>query len=489
MAKHRAPQGPPEQPGRPPHRAPEKAKEPPRKPEIARPPAKPAARPRDRFEEVRAHHDAAMEQLERAEIIHTGKMDFKLARRWVRERQEVFKKPRRRGIYTDPTLLRGCHERGRVLARSPKKEKAGQIREIQAFLQREFQRGRAEVFTAFTRTPIALANPKADEELKKFDDYFPENFEDKPEQERLAIVERVAAQLGIKDDPRTLDALVLDLEKQKSDVGFLSREQVIVAMSAQSARTDNPEEAFAAAVASSPELRREYEAYVSVWRSEHVSSVYGPEIPQVDGAKVEKLSRDASFFVVHTIEDQGLKLHLGENNLGEIHFGSMMRDVALYSVDGQPRLFIYDENADKGVVGPVDPKEVRVALGNIMIDTYFSGKFQEFSTSGTEQDPTKVADAALFGIAHKLLPEMEKGQEDLNENQHYILDNLARLFVRPDTQYVSMGDKTEFLRRVVNDPALRDEARNFLLENDFSAPDNMMTMSDFESALRERGAH
>ncbi|MBI2638363.1 hypothetical protein HYW83_02125 [Candidatus Peregrinibacteria bacterium] len=480
MAKTRPPQGPPEQPGRPPEQSGEKPKS--KKLEIPRAPLEPP-KPRERYADVRSRAEAAHRDLDYQERVVAGKIDFREAREQRKKRQEVFKKPRRLGVYIDQDLLREFHERSRVLSRSPKKDQPRLMKEAHKFFMHRLRIRQAEALTELSRQSIPTIDPKFDEAFKRLDDAVPEDYETWTTERRMAIARTIASQYGVGEDPAVVDAVLLDLEKQKSDVDQLSQETMIAAMAQQSGKIDDPEKAFAAAVQSSPELRRQYEEYVAVWKSENVAEIYGQSPPEVQGAKVELLSHEQSIFAVRTIEDDGVTLHIGENNLGEIHFGNIVRDVALYSVDGQPKLFIYDENADKGVVGPVDPKEVRAALGNIMIDTYFSEKFREFSTGNTEQDPTKVVDTSLFKIVHALLPDMQERQEELDARQRQFLDNLARLLVAPDHKYVSMPDKVEFLRRLVADPETQANARKFLTENYIGPPGNAKNMSEFEAAF------
>lgn len=483
------PAQPPQQPGERPKR---------RKMEIPKPPRENA----DRFGEVRAHHDAAILELE-AEIVKRdaeidkglmeGNADPKMIEAQSRrERNLLIKLGSKRAFFAD-RVARDLPRIVRELSREkkPPREMRGVIRR-RLFQRIEFGQAKALVFISGKSPPLAEPT-KFRESFTKLKGIIPDNFSDLPTAEQLAVAKKVKDEFHSQKSAEELMMFLVQFKMTGAPLEIFVRafenEQFTASFVRHAAVTGDVQKVFEESLQQAPpEIREQYRRYRETCESQALVDFFQAP-PEVAGAEVVSPSQDQSIFAIQTIEDNGVILHLGANNLGEIHFGSLVRNVALYSVDGQPKLFIYDENADKGVVGPIDPKEVRAALGNIVVDTYFSEKFMEFSTRDSEQDPTKVVDASLFKIAHAFLPEMEVQQEVLSARQKAVLSNLVRFLVAPDASYVSMGDKVLFLRRVAADPAQTDAARKFLAENDFSASEKAISMSDFEARVKGSTIH
>lgn len=487
---NRAPQGPPEQPGK---QRPERRLDSRRRLEI---PSRPREVP-DRIAEIHGRHDAAQLELDAADAKADAEIEKGLTEGNA-DRAAVKAQAYRRLKFLarlGPTRAFFAHRTVRDLPRvlrealDQKKPPQEVSRFARQRLSRAIELNKAKMIMLVMGTSPPLAEEeKFQKAFDKLKALIPDNFLELPEAEKLRIAQQVKGTFHLPESAEELRFFLVEFKTTGVPLETLAaafqNEKFTRAFTAQAARTSDVQQAFEASLQQAPpELQEQYRRYQEVCQSESMADVFKPP-PKIDGARVEPLSPDQSLFAVHTIKADGIVLHMGENHRGEVHFGSMVRDVALYSVNGKPRLFIYDENADKGVVGPVDPIEVRAALSNIVIDTYFSEKFREFSTSGTEQDPTKVVDTALFKIVHAFLPEMRDGSsEELYARQQRMLANLARLLVAPDKKYVSIADKVEFLRRVVDDPAQQDAARKFLAENDFSVPENTVTISDFENLI------
>jgi hypothetical protein len=185
---------------------------------------------------------------------------------------------------------------------------------------------------------------------------------------------------------------------------------------------------------------------------------------------------------VSEIHESGIIIHMGSQNLGEVHFGAMVRRVALYSVNGKPKLFIYDRNADRGIRGPIDPAEVRAELAHALIDDYFSQKFREFATSAAEKDPSKILDRRLFKIVHAFLPSgSDEHMDTLDALQRRIIRNIAILFATPDSTHISLQDKARFLNeRISSQPDRLAIAKRKLHERDFP---EKFSLSEFASKL------
>ncbi|GEM_PF-5141171 len=471
-----------------------------------RPPEQSGERPRqmrvDRFDEVPAHHDAAILQLE-AEIVKAdaeidrglveGNVDPKMVETQSRrERNFLRKLGARRAFFADRTvrdLPRITRELSR--AKKPPREMRGVIRQ-RLFQKIELGQAKALVFISGKSPPLA-EQKKFRESLAILKNIIPDNFPDLPAAEQLAIAQKVKDAFHSPKSAEELMTFLVQFRMTGAPLETFVRafedEAFFASFVQKAAVTGDVQKVFEESLQQAPpEIQEQYRRYRETCESQAMVGFFQPP-PEVAGAQVGLLSREQSIFAVRTIEDDGITLHLGANNLGEIHFGSLVRNVALYSVHGQPKLFIYDENADKGIVGPVDLKEVRATLGNMVIDTYFSERFREYSTRNTEQDPTKVVDASLIKIAHAFLPNMEADQETLDARQQAVLSRLARLLVAPDVRYVSMGDKVKFLQRVVADPSQTDAARKFLAEGDFLASAETISMSNFEAHIKGSATH
>lgn len=401
-----------------------------------------------------------------------GEGDFKAIKKQVAERLKLAKRPKKRKT----SISFDSIERLRLRARSITKDKipdAAQRRlnfralEV-ADLQQQMDVHRAEILAVVQKQRINIA--KADEfnvAMARFRAIVPENFEHCKKEKQLQIAEAVATQNNLDEGPEAVRAVLLDFEKQESDVQMLEHslqnDAFLDAYLKNVSDGNGSEKAFVEAVSESPELQEEFRQYERTWRSENVSDVF---LPPVAGASVEPFT---GTFDAASVETPGATFEMGADNRGAVEFGNNRYEVAVFAVDGRPQLFIFDENADRGVVGPLEPKSDVVAreLGNREIDGFFSKKFREYVTADSEKDPTKIPDVSLMKISARLLPDIAgKTAEQLDPRERRVIENLARLFVTPDSKvgsnYIAIEEKVRFFDRKIGDDDFRERCSALL---------------------------
>lgn len=312
----------------------------------------------------------------------------------------------------------------------------------------------------------------------------------KTKKERFVVIRQLLeAQKGtvkVKASIDEVDKTLVTFAAHEDKIGVYSAviasDKASAAFVQKAAVTDNPEQAFAAAAEADPEVKALYEQYQRTWYQEQFSDVFPPETSAVPGATPPEPQQ--VFNAQRVIEAAGVRFDLaGGSNTGEIRFGSMVREAAVLNVNGEPKLFIYDKNADRGVRGPLELSNVRPELLYSMVDEYFSDKFREFATAESEKDPTKVADSRLLKICHALLPEIaDNTGNSLDGRQRRIIANLARLFAAPDKESVSMDDKTRaFVEKMAAHPEQAAFAKDMLARRGFA--DRGVTISGFLAGL------
>lgn len=464
------------------------------RPPKEKPQAKPGApitreKAREGIAGVRDRAEAAMRELEYEMRVMTGEMKREFMKARVDARLE-FRKKGKKGFFIDYALTSRIYERMRTFRNKRKEWKRARLEAKQDLVR--YRRAREfEALSVITHVSVPAGDTKQlARAFRRLDDAVPENFEHLKKEEQLRISGAVVTQFGVSEDPVYVRAVLLDLEKQKDDAAFMERaleeERVAMALISQSAETDDPEKAVTEALKEgSPELQKAYEEYLEVWRSENVVDVFAAPMPEISGAEVLSLSEERAAAAVTEIHESGVIIHMGSQNLGEVHFGTMVRRVALYSVNGEPKLFIYDRNADRGVRGPIDPTEVRAELAHALVDDYFSEQFLDLVGRGSEADPQKIADAKLFGIVHAFLPPgSDEHMDRLDATQRYIIRNVAILFATPDSTHISLEDKARFLNeRIASQPDRLATAKRKLNERDFPGK---FSLSEFASKLGPR---
>jgi len=232
----------------------------------------------------------------------------------------------------------------------------------------------------------------------------------------------------------------------------------------------DPEEAFEKAMKkSSLKLQKSFKKYSKQWQNSSVSDVFSENTGTVAGVKVEVPSGDEVKAAVVAYQQEGVHIDIPSGgNVGVVHIGNEIeRDAAIYYVDGSPKLFVYDRNADEGIRGPIDSSKAKEAFFEMSIDDYFSKKFREFATFDSEKDPTKVADNKLLKVAHAFFPDSALNKIALDVGTKQLLDNFAYLCVTVDEKYLSMSKKIDFFDRISNDPLASYAAKKILSERDF----------------------
>lgn len=211
------------------------------------------------------------------------------------------------------------------------------------------------------------------------------------------------------------------------------------------------DQALEAAAAASPDgFGKKYREYVATWEQEQFKEILEPPVLDViPGAAPPGESQIAE---AQRAIPAGVTFNIENGNEGEIQFGSLIRDAAIISVNNQPRLVVYDSNADRGFVGPTEPAKAKEVMRSIAIDAYFTEQFQKSSTLDSEKDPAKMRDAKLLDVVHKFLPNGGEGQTDrLTDLERGLVENLVRLLVKPDKEFISVQDKAKFLLRIAED--------------------------------------
>ncbi|MDP2643286.1 MAG: hypothetical protein Q8P62_05590 [Candidatus Peregrinibacteria bacterium] len=247
----------------------------------------------------------------------------------------------------------------------------------------------------------------------------------------------------------------------------------------------DPEEAFEKAMKkSSLKLQKSFEKYSKQWQSSNVSDVFSENVVTVAGVKVEVPAGDDVKAAVAAYQQEGVRIDIpADSHVGMVHIGSgIVREVAMYYVNGSPKLFVYDGNADKGVRGPIDSAKAKEAFFEMSIDDYFSKKFREFATFDSEKDPTKVADNKLLKVAHAFFPDSALNKIALDAGTRQLLDNFAYLCVTPDERYLSMNKKIDLFDLIANDPLTSYDAKKILSERNFVKTKG--TLSVFEEELK-----
>jgi hypothetical protein len=263
-----------------------------------------------------------------------------------------------------------------------------------------------------------------------------------------ARAEKALVVFGVQDDK---SKLVLQAIKTKAFVDT-------------AVRTGDTTQAFQAAVESSPELKKQYEQYVKTWEQEQFKEVFGVKTvaTEVPGAGTPDMPQ--IFEAERAIENSGVRVQFGNGNEGRIFLGDLSRDAAIVTVEGKTKLVVYDKNADRGFVGPIEPSQAKETMRGIAIDAYFTKKFQEFSTMDSEKDPAKMKDAKLLDAVHKFLPNGGEGNSDkLSTDEKAIIENLVKLLVKTDKEIVLTEDKVRFLLEYVAvDPQRLAKAKKLL---------------------------
>lgn len=432
---------------------------------------------------VRANAEAIFKRLDYYAKVAFGDIPPELMRANTDARLNLRKIPKK-GLRFDRDYLVPLHER----MRSHRKKKKPLKEAIAKGLDdnRRFLRARQiEAMFVATGLRVKIGDTQAIAEARrKFCEIIPDDLPSSKE-EQLHIAQNVIQQFDSSADPEYVRTVIVDLEKQEDDAVLFERalqeEQVAQAFAEQSVAIDDPEKAFAEALKKgSPELQKAYDEYLAFWNSESVADVIAPLMPEILNVSLETASEVQTRAAVSEIHESGVTIHMGSQNYGEVHFGTLVRPCALYAVNGEPKLFIYDRNADRGVRGPIDPTEVRAELAHALMDEYFSEQFRHFAGAGSEVDPQKIADAKLFKIVHAFLPPgSDEHMDRLDATQHKIIRNLAILFATPDsTTHISLENKARFLEaQIISQPDRLAMARRWLQENDLTS--EKLTFSEF----------
>lgn len=394
--------------------------------------------------------EAAMHEMEYEARVMMGEMKREFMKARLDARLE-FRKKGKKGFFMDHALTSRVYERMHTFHNKRKEWKRARL-EAKQDLSRYRRTREFEALSVITHVSVPAGDTeKLARAFRRLDDAVPENFEHLKKEEQLRISGAVVTQFGVSEDPAYVRAVLLDLEKQKGDVALMERaleeERVAVALISQSAETDDSEKAVAAAFKEgSPELQKAYEEYLEVWRSENVTDVFAPLIPEIPGTTEPSESDIAG--AVNAFTGTEVKLDFVGTNYGNVSFGKIRKSALLLTVNDELKLYILDPNADRGRRGPINlnPAEVRAELAHSLIDDEFSEQFRHFVGRGTEVDPQEIADAKLFKIIHAFLPSgSDEHMDRLDATQKSIIINLAILFATPDKKYISLQDKARFL--------------------------------------------
>lgn len=212
----------------------------------------------------------------------------------------------------------------------------------------------------------------------------------------------------------------------------------------------NANQALEDAMQASPDFKREYYEYVAIWEQDQFKEVFGEKPIPVEVPGVATPDQAQLTDAKRAIADSGVRVDFGDSNEGKISLGNLSKDAAIVNVDGQTKLVIYDENADRGFIGPIEPAKAKETMRGIAIDAYFTEQFQKASTLDSVNDPSKMKDAKLFEVVRMFLPKGGEGQTDaLTASERGLVGNLVRLLVKPDEEFVSIQDKARFLLEYV----------------------------------------
>lgn len=371
------------------------------------------------------------------------------------------------------------------------KEKRGQFPAIyEAKLDHMELENKADLFVVTTNKKFSSGDAAFKDFEQETQKIFSNYITLDPKQQ-LAVAASLKEKWAFGGDPELLRKMIVVNVKTSDDIAqmrmavkdkkFMSEYQKRVERGEDSAK------AFDESLKSgSPELQKSFQNYSRKWESAQVYDVFPKEPKSVAGVKVEVPSSDDVKNTAVAYQQEGVRINMSpDSHTGIVHVGAdIMREVAIYIVDGSPKLFVYDRNADEGVRGPIDSKKAKEVFFEMSIDDYFSKKFREFATFDSEKDPTKVSDSKLFKMAHTFFPESELNKIALDVRTRQLLDNLAYLCVTTDEHYLAMGKKIEFLDRVANDPLAAYAAKKILSERNFVKTRG--TLSVFEEELKRK---
>lgn len=432
---------------------------------------------------AQANADEACRELDATLKAHTEGFEPDEAQRGIDGRTKSRSESRERGFYFGGHTVKNVYRRTSILKKAGKKRNEIQ-KAVVSDCHHEFRMAQVQVYTVITGKKVRLIDPKTDELLRQLDKAVPDNYADQSRPERLRIIEQITPQLGIQAAPEVVDAAFLDLKNVEDHtsitVDTVNDKKGFDEIWKQSDTAD-PEQAFLEAIKqSSQKVRARYQEYLETWQAESVSAIFTPL--EINGVPVESLSEVALQNAKQIIKTgTGITLNMEEGNYGTIEFGDFFGGCALHSVNGEPKLFIYDRNADRGVRGPIDPAEIRSELAHALIDDYFSEQFRQLVPQGSEVDPQKIADAKLFKIVHAFLPPgSDEHMDTLNALQRRIMRNLAILFAtpNPNSEYISLEDKARFLNNLKPDRLAIAKIK--LQERDFP---EKFSLSEFASSL------
>lgn len=341
---------------------------------------------------------------------------------------------------------------------------------------------------------IAVTNKKS-----AFDDTDFENFDQEIQKilssytllskaNQLATASALKEKWNFHGDAELLREIIIINAKESGDIAhmkmFVKDETARAEFIKLIEQGEDYDKAFEEAIKKgSPELQKSFQSYSQQWQSPSISDVFPGEPTTIAGVKVEIPSSNNVVAAVAAYQQEGVRIDIPPNsNAGTIHIGdTVTREAAIYIVGNASKLFIYDQNADGGIRGPIDSKGAQEALFEIYIDDYFSRKFREYSTLDSEKDPTKVVDNKLLKMVRAFFPSSKLHKTTLDTRNRQLLDNLAYLCVTPDDKYPSISKKTGFFDRIVIDPLSSWAAETLLSESDFTKKQG--TLSTFEKEL------
>lgn len=346
---------------------------------------------------------------------------------------------------------------------------------------------KAELFIAVTNKKFILG----DTDFKNFDQEIQKIFSsyvllDKVDQ--LAIASALKEKWEFHGDAELLREMMIIKAKEFGDIAhmkmFVEDEMARAEFMKLVEQGEDYDKAFEEAIKKgSPELQKSFQSYSQQWQSPGISDVFPGGPTTIAGVKVEIPSSDNVVAAVAAYQQEGVQIDIPPNgNAGVIRIGdAVTREAAVYFVDGTSKLFVYDQNADEGVRGPIDLKAAQEIFFEISVDDYFSRKFREYSTLDSEKDPTKIVDNRLSKMAHAFFPSSELRKVTLDIRTRQLLDNLAYLCVTPDERYASIDKKINFFDRIVIDPLSSWAAETLLSESNFTKKQS--TLSTFEKEL------
>lgn len=253
---------------------------------------------------------------------------------------------------------------------------------------------------------------------------------------------------------------------------------------ADRASSGDEEGAFEEALSRTEELAQLYEEYRQAQEDEQIQELIAEavEAQEVTVLEPPSATQRAEALALAT-SASGIALNFGESSVASVEFGDLRRDVALFVVAGRPQFFVYDENADTTVRGPIEPAKLGEALRDVSVDTVFSETFQRYAPRVGEADPGSLPDATLHDLFTHLAGVPSSVQ--LSKKDAAWARFLAQLLATPDpdARFTNTKDKARELKRLLVDPARLDATRRWLEKNQWRFADN--TKSEKPISLSE----